>query len=77
MRVLFLGCLLSSGAVERRATAQAPAVNPPRYQVSAYGMGAGGIQGSMRGCYVVDTATGELWHVAADGPAKKLVNKMN
>ena len=77
---LFLGCLLNSGALERRATAQAPVPvgNAPRYQISAWGMGAGtGISQRMeRGCYIVDTMTGELWHVAADGAAKKLANNM-
>ena len=45
----------------------------PRYQVSAY---AGPkYQGMGHGCYVVDTVTGELWHVREGGQPGKVVSE--
>ncbi len=35
---------------------------PGRFQVSAYGSASG------HGCYVVDTATGQMWHIANGQP---------
>ena len=75
--LLLLGLLMgfvvgSGGVMERKALAQAeksaPAPQPstPRYQISAWGHG-NQIGAGSRGCYIVDTVTGELWHVAQDG----------
>jgi hypothetical protein len=64
--------LAASGGLEQQTIAQAPGgtVTLPkqlgRYQISAYGHGNQVGAGS-RGCYILDTATGEMWHVAQDG----------
>ena len=80
----FLGCLFATGKFEKPAAAQAPlqgqAANAPRYQISAWGMGhpnlppGNGI--GAWGCYIIDTVTGDMWHVTADGPAKKLSTRL-
>ncbi len=51
---------------DNRAMAQAPEPgNVLRYQISAY---AGQRDGDVHhGCYVVDTRTGQVWHVLAGG----------
>jgi hypothetical protein len=43
------------------AAVSSPAL-PGRFQVSAYGAANG------HGCYVVDTATGQTWHIANGQP---------
>ena len=65
---LLMGFVVGSGGLERQTLAQAPAPGGTvgRYQVSAWGHGNQVGAGS-RGCYIVDTVTGELWHVAQDG----------
>ena len=65
-----LGLLLGGGAFEKRAEAQPPPPQAPRYQISAWGLGYGSSTNTghaERGCYIVDTVTGELWHAPADG----------
>jgi hypothetical protein len=42
--------------------------------IQAWAYGAAN-QGA-HGCYVVDTATGELWHAAMSNPPVKLANEM-
>jgi len=49
--------------------------SPARFQVSAWGFGSDAGRGE-RGCYIVDTTTGELWVAHADGAAKKLSEKL-
>ncbi|MBI3860963.1 MAG: hypothetical protein HY290_03620 [Planctomycetia bacterium] len=76
----------AAGGAERQSVAQAQApggtVSLPkqvgRFQISAWGHGNQVGPGS-RGCYIVDTASGELWHVATDGSggiAKKIVQQL-
>ena len=71
---LTLGLLLAGG-FEKRAEAQPPPPQAPRYQISAWGMGyasGNGFGKGERGCYIVDTVTGELWHAPADGKPTRL-----
>ena len=83
---LFVG-LCVSNATGPNADAQGipNAVPAQRFQISAWGMGypqppgntpGSGIGRGERGCYIVDTVTGELWHAAADGPPKKISEKL-
>jgi hypothetical protein len=46
-----------------------------RYQISAYGTPTGG-GGFHHGCYVLDTATGQVWHVLAGGVPEKVADKL-
>ena len=81
---LVVGFAVGGGAMDRSAIAQGEkgaAAQPlsSRFQISAYGVGSGGGQASTRGCYIVDTMTGELWHVAVDGSGgipKKIGQKL-
>ena len=71
---LVVGFAVGSGVMERQAMAQAEkgtAAQPQtsRFQISAYGAGSGVT--TTRGCYIVDTVTGELWHVTQDGSGRK------
>lgn len=77
---LLIGWLVENGSSDVAAKAQAapPAVPAlARFQISAWGMGypqppsAASGKGE-RGCYIVDTVTGELWHAAADGKPTKI-----
>jgi len=78
---LVVGMLVGPGVLERQAEAQGVPISPPppRFQISAWGMGYPTPPGSgkgERGCYIVDTVTGELWHAAADGQPKKISEKL-
>jgi hypothetical protein len=45
-----------------------------RYQISAF---AGTTpQGVFHGCYVLDTTTGQVWHVRAGGEPEKVVSEL-
>ena len=77
---LVVGIAVGGGVMERKATAQGEngaAAQPQtrRFQISAWGHGNQVGPGS-RGCYIVDTVTGELWHAAADGQPKKISEKL-
>lgn len=77
---LVVGLLVGAGAMDRNAHAQGVPIGPPpqRFQISAWGF-AGGQGAGMRaerGCYIVDTVTGELWHAAADAQPKKISEKL-
>jgi hypothetical protein len=54
-------------AVAQQAVPPAPA---PRYQVVAYS------SPEERGCYVLDSTTGALWHVASGVRPAKLADRM-
>ena len=76
-----VGLLAGAGVLTHNAEAQVPAgLTPQRFQISAWGMGYPQPPGTTgrgeRGCYIVDTATGELWHAAADGQPKKISDKL-
>ena len=79
---LVVGFAVGGGVMERKAMAQGEegaVAQPqtPRFQISAYGAGSGAT--TTRGCYIVDTVTGELWHVAVDGSGgipKKIGQKL-
>ena len=83
---LVVGMLVGADKLQRGAEAQVVPLNPaPRFQISAWGMGYpqppgnvpnSGIGRGERGCYIVDTASGELWHAAADGQPKKISEKL-
>ncbi len=87
--LMLLGLVIgfaASGGVERQTIAQAPGgtVSPPtqvgRFQISAWGIGSSSANAvGQRGCYIVDTVTGEMWHVAQDGSGgipKKIGQKL-
>ena len=63
--VIFLGGLTAGATLfNTSAIAQAPAAKVTgTYRISAYGNGMGGY-----GCYLVDTASGDVWK--ADGPSE-------
>jgi hypothetical protein len=68
-----VGAVLAVVGVDRlpRADAQQPAAKPAdagRYQVSAYGTGTANLYGA----YVVDTATGEVFHCRETNAPKPL-----
>ena len=56
-----------SPAVAQQTVPPAPT---PRYQVTAYSSEV------ERGCYVIDSTTGALWHVASGVRPAKLADKM-
>ena len=86
---LVVGFAVGGGVMDRHAMAQEkkgpvgvpPFESPPqpgRFQISAWGHG-NQIGAGSRGCYIVDTVTGEMWHVAADGSGgipKKICQKL-
>ncbi len=52
----------------------APGGTAGRYQISAY---AGTTPGGLgHGCYLVDTATGQVWHSRYGGTAEKVSDKL-
>jgi hypothetical protein len=52
------------------AQGETPAKTDSRYQISAYAGTAGG--SVHHGCYVLDTATGQVWHTRLGGDAEKV-----
>jgi hypothetical protein len=46
----------------------------PRFQASAFA--AASPEGVFHGCYVIDTTTGETWHVRAGGEPVKVADKL-
>ncbi len=82
---LVVGLLVAGGVMGRLAMAQAEKgaatqFETPRFQISAWGFAAHDPQAvgfkAERGCYLVDTVTGELWHASADGKPKKIGEKL-
>ena len=59
------------------AVAQAPAAaaSVGRYQISAYAGPSGG-GGVHHGCYIVDTATGTVWHTRSGGTVEKVSDNL-
>ena len=72
------GFLVGAGALQRNAEAQVISSPSQRFQISAWGFAGGQGAGmrAARGCYIVDTVTGELWHAAADGQPNKISEKL-
>jgi len=56
-------------------TDKAAASPTPRYQLSAWAFGSDAGKGE-RGCYIIDTLTGELWVAHADGVPKRISEKL-
>jgi hypothetical protein len=60
-------------------SASAQALGAPgsvgRYQISAYAGPAGG-GGVHHGCYIIDTATGQVWHTQSGGTAEKVSSNL-
>ena len=56
-------------------TDKAGAAPTPRYQVSSWAFGSEAGKGE-RGCYIIDSSTGELWVAHADGAPKKIGEKL-
>ena len=83
---LVVGMLVGGGVMDRSALAQgekgaAAQPNSPRFQISSWGYAGtppalAGAREPGRGCYIVDTVTGELWHAAGDGNPKKISEKL-
>jgi hypothetical protein len=60
---------------DREANAQQAADGgAPRFQISAFG--AASQQGVFHGAYVVDTTTGQVWHVRAGGQPAKVADQL-
>ena len=75
---LIVGFCVSGNATGPNANAQGIpiAVPTPRFQVSAWAIGAGpGFLGN-HGCYIVDTVSGELWQTTASGKPLKVSDKL-
>jgi esterase/lipase len=71
--------LLLGGYVGSSSSAQGipNAVPAPRYQISAWAFaGHPSRVAPERGCYILDTVTGELWHSGADGKPVKISEKL-
>lgn len=47
----------------------------PRFQISSWAFGSDADNGE-RGCYIVDTTTGELWVARADGIPLRIGDKL-
>src|SRR5258707_14923183 len=80
---LAVGYFVEGGTIEKTARGQAAPPGPglpanllpfPRFMIQAWAYGQHP-QGA-HGCYVVDTATGELWHASMSNPPVKLANEM-
>jgi len=80
---LVFGYVVGGGNLERTARGQAATPGPvaatsplpfPRYMIQAWAYGQH--PNGAHGCYVVDTATGELWHASMSNPPVKLANEM-
>jgi hypothetical protein len=53
------------------------AVPTPRYQISAWAFAGNPARAAPeRGCYILDTMTGELWHASANGKPVKVAEKL-
>ena len=83
------GGVMDRSALAQGEKGAAAQPNSPRFQISAWGYagsptqtGPGGaVSGgpaapAARGCYIVDTVTGELWHAANDEKPKKISEKL-
>ena len=73
---LVVGMLVGGGVLDRHAEAQVVSSSSQRFQVSAWSNAGGQGFHAERGCYIVDTVTGELWHAAADGQPKRISEKL-
>ncbi len=70
-----LGLATANLGPSTAAVAQAPGNAAGRYQVSAYGATTGG--GSVsHGCYLVDTATGQVWYASLGGSLQKVAERL-
>jgi len=75
---LAIGFVLGGGT-ERSALAQ-HAAQTARFQISAWSSSGDAARRPERGCYILDTWTGELWHKLGtefDGPSKKVAEKFH
>lgn len=72
---LLIGLVLGTAFFGNPAVAQTgSAASAGRYQISAY---AGSTKdGLAHGCYVLDTATGQVWHTRLGGEAEKVSGKL-
>jgi hypothetical protein len=72
---LFVGFLLGTNVTDRTAVAQ-PRQNfgNGRFQISAYADTVG--DNVHHGCYVMDSATGQVWHVLLGGNPEKVSDRL-
>ena len=70
-----LGFVVGTFKRDREASAQ-PAADRigPRFQISAFG--AASAQGVFHGAYVIDTTTGQIWHVRSGGKPEEVTEKL-
>ena len=83
---LLVGLCVGGSVTGPSANAQVTpiAVTAQRFQISAWGFSgpradtgpASSPAQAARGCYIVDTMTGELWHAAANGQPQKVSQKL-
>ena len=74
---LVVGILVGGSMMERSAAAQGVSVGAPaaRYQLSAWFVPGPGNQAVGRGCYILDTVTGEVWESGKDGQEPKKISE--
>lgn len=70
-----LGFAVGTLMRDREASAQQAANGgAPRFQISSFG--AATEQGVFHGAYVIDTTTGQVWHVRSGGQPHKVTEKL-
>ena len=81
---IIIGFLLSGALIEKGAVAQtdrlaAPPAGSPRFQISAWAVPIGSEYAARaeQGCYIVNTATGELWLAIGDGSPKRISDRLH
>jgi len=75
---LAIGFVAGNGGIDRAALAQG-AAQSARFQISAWSNPGSAGNKPERGCYILDTVTGELWHKLGteyDGQPKKAAEKV-
>jgi hypothetical protein len=76
---LVVGLFIGGSGTGPNANAQgiSNAVTSPRYQISAWAITNNPSRASAeRGCYILDTVTGEVWHAGVDGKPLKVTEKL-
>jgi hypothetical protein len=74
--LIVLGFALGVLVRDREASAQPAAADSGqhRFRISAFSSATAG--GVFHGAYVIDTATGQVWHVRSGGKPEKVADKL-
>jgi hypothetical protein len=62
----FVGSVTGPAIHDTAARAQAPGIVVPKRHVGHFQIDAYGFPGN-RGCYVIDTVDGQMWHIESSG----------